>query len=79
MFIKDFAINIKNIQELKIAIALQKIYELKPNIASYYFSNFIKELLQEDCINEMTELQIQEEFLYYIQEIELEGRDSYVK
>ena len=71
MFIKLFGVEIENIMELKIAIALEKIYKLKPTIPPAYFSKFIKELSTMEGAQELTEMEILEEFLHYIKEVDL--------
>lgn len=69
MFIKTFRVEIENIVQLKIAIALYKIRQLQPLIKKQVFTDFFNELTKEEGVQEMTELEIQDEFLQYVKEV----------
>lgn len=69
MFIKTFRVEIENIVQLKIAIALYKIRQLQPLIEKQVFTDFFNELTKEEGVQEMTELEIQDEFLQYVKEV----------
>lgn len=69
MFIGVLKVEIENITQLKVAIALQKIHNLRPWIQIEVFTNFFNELVKEEGVQEMTELEIQDEFLQYVKEV----------
>lgn len=69
MFIKVFGVEIKSITDLRVAIALEKIRQLEPNISDSCFTKFMNELSEVDGVEELTETEIQDEFLQYVKEV----------
>lgn len=69
MYIGLFKTKIENITQLRVAMALQKIHQLHPWIHISLYKNFIEELFKEEGVSEMTELEVQNEFLQYVKEV----------
>lgn len=69
MYIGLFKMEIENVTQLRVAIALQKVKQLSPWIPIELYTNFITELFKEEGVSEMTELEIQDEFLQYVKEV----------